>query len=58
MSEKQLKSGEKKKAILQIATYKNSSFSFTAFIVFIYLPEVSKLKIREKISNKVTNIDY
>ena len=39
----------KKKARLQIATYKNSSFSFDAFIFFIYLPEVLKLKIiREK----------
>ena len=36
------------KARLQIATYENSSFSFDGFIFFIYLPEVSKLKIREK----------
>ena len=35
----------KEKARLQIATYKNSSFSFHAFIAFIYLWEVSKLKI-------------
>ena len=40
--EKQLKSGEKKKQD------RNSSFSFDAFIFFIYLPEVSKLKIRGK----------
>ena len=40
--EKQLKSGEKKKLD------RNSSFSFDAFIFFIYLPEVSKLKIRGK----------
>ena len=38
----------KEKARLQIATYKNSSFSFDASMVFIYLSEVSKLKIREK----------
>ena len=28
-------------------TYKNSSFSFDAFIVFIYLSGVSKLKLTE-----------
>jgi len=43
----------KKKARLELN--KNSSFSFDAFIVFIYLSGVSKLKI---LSNKITNIDY
>ena len=52
-SEKQFESGEKKKARLELN--KNSSFSFDAFIVFIYFSGVSKLKI---LSNKITNIDY
>ena len=38
-----------------MATYKNSSFSFNALIVFIYLPEISKLKNQGKISNKITS---
>ena len=52
--EKQLKSGQKKKQD------RNSSFSFDAFIVFIYLSGVSKLKLTEGkvLSNKITNIDY
>ena len=44
VSEKQLESGEKKS---KTGTYKNSSFSFDAFIVFIYLSGVSKLKFTE-----------
>ena len=52
-SEKQFESGEKKKARLELN--KNSSFSFDAFIVYIYFSEVSKLKI---LSNKITNIAY
>ena len=44
VSEKQLESGEKKS---KTGTYKNSSFSFDAFIVFIYLSGVSKLKLTE-----------
>ena len=43
----------KKKARLELN--KNSSFSFDAFIVYIYFSEVSKLKI---LSNKITNIAY
>ena len=44
VSEKQLESGEKKS---KTGTYKNSSFSFDAFIVFIYLSGGSKLKLTE-----------
>ena len=51
-SEKQFESGEKKK---KQELNKNSSFSFDAFIVYIYFSEVSKLKI---LSNKITNIAY
>ena len=53
-SEKQFESGEKKKKA-RLELYKNSSFSFDAFIVYIYFSEVSKLKI---LSNKITNIAY
>ena len=52
-SEKQFESGEKKNS--KTGTYKNSSFSFDAFIIFIYLSGVLKLKI---LSSKITNIDY
>ena len=52
-SEKQFESGEKKKKKQELN--KNSSFSFDAFIVYIYFSEVSKLKI---LSNKITNIAY
>lgn len=45
VSEKQLESGVKKS---KTGTYKNSSFSFDAFIVFIYLSGVSKLKLTEE----------
>ena len=48
VSEKTAWKWRKEKARLQIATYKNSSFSFDAFIIFIYLWKVSKLKIRGK----------
>ena len=52
-----LKEAKKKS---KTGTYKNSSFSFDAFIVFIYLSGVSKLKLTEGkiLSNKITNIDY
>ena len=53
-SEKQFESGEKKKKA-RLELNKNSSFSFDAFIVYIYFSEVSKLKI---LSNKITNIAY
>ena len=43
----------KKKARLELN--KNSSFSFDASIVFIYLSGVSELTI---LSDKITNIDY
>ena len=46
---KTLKVAKRKSQTVQKSTYKNSSFSFDAFIFFIYLPEVLKLKIiREK----------
>ena len=55
-SEKQFESGEKrKKKEARLELNKNSSFSFDAFIVYIYFSEVSKLKI---LSNKITNIAY
>ena len=53
-SEKQFESGEKKKKA-RLELNKNSSFSFDAFIVFIYLSGVSKLTI---LSDKIPNIDY
>ena len=47
-----LKVGEKK---ARLELNKNSSFSFNAFIVFIYLSGVSEPTI---LINKITNIDY
>ena len=58
VSEKTAKWQKGKERLMQIATYRPSSFSFDVFIVFIHLPWVLKLKMTRKLSNEIMNINY